>query len=179
MGNGWGVVSHAGYGGNFSGVTLRNSTSKISRFTGQPTKLPRGYTYFYYTTLCIHIYIHAHTPNTYILSHIYTYLHTRMLITIYLYIFSRSYPLCYLEGPIMGLGQLNLRNSNGLALFGAKFGLDGAILCVHLFLDRKDLSLALLLNIGAGGLGKRVRSLKSLRIIFHLSIRISCIVGLH
>lgn len=80
-------------------------------------------------------------------------------------------------GLLLGLGQLNLRNSNCLALFGARFGLDGVMLCVHLFLDRKDFSLVLLLNIGAGGLGKRVISLKSLRIIFHLSVRISCIVG--
>ena len=58
----------------------------------------------------------------------------------------------------MGLGQLNLRDLNCLALLGAKFGLDWAVLCVGLFfLDRKDLSLALLLNTGARALGKRVK----------------------
>ena len=77
----------------------------------------------------------------------------------------------------MGLGQLNLRNLNCLALFGAKFGLDGEMLCMQRFLDRKDLSLGLLVNTEAGGLGKRVKSLKSLCIVFHLSVRISCIVG--
>ena len=69
-------------------------------------------------------------------------------------------PICYLKGLVMGLGQLNLRNSNCLALLGAKFGLDGAMLYVHLFLERIDLSLPLLLNTGAGGLGNRVISLK-------------------
>lgn len=120
--------------------------------------------------ICI-THLHKHNSRvTHVRRHTYTRKHAKE---------SDYQASVHLQGLMIGLGQLNLRNSNCLALFGAKFGLDGVTLCTHLFLDRKDFSLVLLLKTGAGGLGKRVRSLKSLRIFFHLSVRISCIVGLH
>ena len=77
----------------------------------------------------------------------------------------------------MGLGQLNLRKLNALALFGARFGSDGKMSYVCLFIDKMDFIFFLLVNIGKGISGKSVISLKSLYIKLHLLARISCILG--
>ena len=80
---------------------------------------------------------------------------------------------------LVGLGKLNLRKSNSLALPGARLGLDGITLYLQRFLDKMDLSLGLLVNTGTGLLGKSVKRRKSLCIISHLFVRISCTVGRH
>ena len=79
----------------------------------------------------------------------------------------------------MGLGWLIFRKSNSLALFGVKLTLEGGKLYLQRFLDKIDLSLGLLVNIGVGLWGKSVKSRKSLYIFFHLSVRIFCTVGWH
>ena len=123
------MVIHARYmyRGNFSKNTIRNSNSKVSRITRQQPEIPRGYTYIHVYCLirmCIYTNLHPHT-------HVHT--------NIYLHICSHL--LGYLKGPIMGLGQLNLRDLNCLALLGAKFGLDWAVLCAGLFFRQKGFEL--------------------------------------
>lgn len=78
-----------------------------------------------------------------------------------------------------GLGQLNFKKLNSLALSGDRLGLDGGILCLHRFFDSTDLIFGLLVNTGEGGLGKSVRSLKSFHMRFHLFLRICFTEGLH
>ena len=77
----------------------------------------------------------------------------------------------------MGLGRLTLRNSKSLALSGVKLGSDGVTLYLQRFFDKMDLSLGLLVKTGAGLLGYNVMSRKSLYVVFHLFVSISCTVG--
>ena len=77
-----------------------------------------------------------------------------------------------------GLGILNLKNLKSLALSGSRLGLEGGILCLHLFLDM-HLIFCLLVNTGVGGLGKSGISFKSFHIRFHFLLRICFTGGWH